>query len=153
MSWPRFLAVLGLLAPTLAAAQPVPVISTPLPPAAQQPGQVVPMPPGGLPQAPGFPNVWLPKEGATLQALDKVNARASIVPLKANEPGQFQTLTIELKACVVRPPDQPADAAAFVTVTDSRGQGIAFSGWLIRSSPATSMVQHPIYDLRVIACG
>ncbi len=49
--------------------------------------------------------------------------------------------------------EQPADAAAYVTVTDSRDNMLGFQGWLIHSTPATSMMQHPIYDLRVEGCG
>lgn len=127
-----------------------PITAQPLGPPDQTQAPIGAPPP--LPPAPQFPNVWQPRSGATIQALDKVNARHAVLTLKPNEPVTYQSLTIVLKSCVVRPPDQPADAAAYVTVTDSRaGQG-GFSGWLLRSSPATSMMQHPIFDLRLNGC-
>ena len=67
-------------------------------------------------------------------------------------PVTFQTLTIMLKACVVRPPDQPAAAAAFITVSDRTGDAAPLSLWLVQSAPAASMLQHPMYDVRVNAC-
>lgn len=108
--------------------------------------------PPPLAPAPQYPNVWQPRAGATIQALDKVNARFAVLTLKPNEPVTYQSLTIVLKSCVVRPPDQPADAAAYVTVTDTRGGQAGFSGWLLKASPATSMMQHPIFDLRLTGC-
>ena len=53
---------------------------------------------------------------------------------------------------MVRPPDQPADAAAlWMSPTATRSPG--FDGWLLRDEPSVSMMQHPIYDLRVTGCG
>ncbi len=137
------------------------ITATPLSPPdpqAEPPAEMTPAPPVITGRAPGFPNVWQPRRTATIQALDKVNARHALLTLAPGKPETFQSLTITLQSCVVRPPDQPADAAAYVTVTDSRGTDsrgdvTGFMGWLIRSSPATSMMQHPIYDLRVLGCG
>jgi hypothetical protein len=142
-------AVLGLAAslPTLAQA---PITATPLP-STESPALPAPdnLPMESQPQR---PNVWLPRGGAVLQALDKVNTRSATLSLKVGQTVQFQTLAITLRACRVRPPDQPADAAAYVEVTDSRPGWGGFRGWLLQSSPALSMLEHPIYDLRVAAC-
>jgi hypothetical protein len=101
---------------------------------------------------PQRPNMWLPRGGAVLLALDKVNARSTTLAVKGGQTVQFQTLNITLRACRVRPPDQPADAAAWLQVTDSRPGWGGFGGWMLQSSPALSMLEHPIYDLRVAAC-
>jgi hypothetical protein len=108
------LAALGIalgLAASLPALAQGPITTTPLPstelPAVPAPGNASPME-----AQPQRPNVWLPRGGAVLQALDKVNARSATLTLKVGQSTQFQTLTITLRACRVRPPDQPADAAA-----------------------------------------
>jgi hypothetical protein len=101
---------------------------------------------------PQRPNTWLPRGGAVLQALDKVNARSTTLAMKVGQTAQFQTLNITLRACRVRPPDQPADSAAWLQVIDSRPGWSGFGGWMLQSSPALSMLEHPIYDLRVAAC-
>jgi hypothetical protein len=128
-----------------------PIIATPLPPPDTQP-PASPAEPTAPPGAPRFPDIWLPRQGASIQALDKVNARHASLTLRLGVPVTFQTLTIMLKACVVRPPDQPTDAAAFLSVTDSNPEAPPFNGWVIRSVPAASMLAHPIYDLRINGC-
>ncbi len=102
--------------------------------------------------APEVPNIWLPAGIATLQALDKVNAQTSTLTVKVGQSATFGSLTITVKSCVVRPPDQPADAAAFVDVADSHPDSSGFSGWLLENEPSVSIMQHPIYDLRVAGC-
>ncbi len=95
---------------------------------------------------------WVQMGTATLQALDKVNARAETLAVKSGDSGRFGSLDIAVKGCVVRPSDQPADAAAFLVVRDQRGEKPVFSGWVVRSAPYMSMLAHPIYDIRVAGC-
>jgi hypothetical protein len=97
-------------------------------------------------------NVWVPAGGAKLQALDKVNAQATAMTVKVGQSATFGSLTITVKACVVRPADQPADAAAYLDVTDSHPDSPPFNGWLLWHEPAVSMMEHPIYDIRVAGC-
>jgi hypothetical protein len=102
--------------------------------------------------APGWPNVWLPATAAKLQALDKVNAQATTLTIKVGESATFGSLTVTVKACMTRPADQPADAAAYLDITDSHPDQPPFDGWMLQDEPAVSMMQHPIYDLRVAGC-
>jgi hypothetical protein len=98
------------------------------------------------------PNLWVPASIAKLQALDKVNAQASELTIKVGQSATFGSLTIAVKSCVIRPPDQPADAAVYVDVTDSHPEQPGFDGWMLEDEPSVSMMQHPIYDLRVTGC-
>ena len=102
--------------------------------------------------APPPPNVWQPRTVAELQVLDKVYARRGVLNVKVGESGAFGTLSIGVGACVVRPPDRAPDAAAFLTVADRGAAAPSFSGWMLRSAPAASMLEHPVYDVRVQAC-
>jgi len=52
----------------------------------------------------------------------------------------------------VRPADQPADSAAFLDIQDSRPTGTGFRGWMLAGAPSLNQMQHPIYDVRVVAC-
>ena len=155
--------------------QNAPIRSSPLPPLQQQwlregsppvqeapsdsiaPGNNLqdqaPAPSATGPGAPAdFPNVWLPQGTAKLQALDKVNAQTSQLTIKVGQSGTFGSLTIMVKSCMVRPSDQPADAAAYLDVTDSHPDSPGFEGWMLQDEPSVSMMQHPIYDLRVVGC-
>jgi hypothetical protein len=122
-------------------------------PGAQGPDQPSSAAPQAAPPAMAErPNIWVPAGAAKLEALDKVNAQASELTIKVGQSATFGSLTISVKSCMVRPPDQPADAAAYLDVTDSHPDAPAFDGWLLENEPSVSMMQHPIYDLRVAGC-
>jgi hypothetical protein len=71
------------------------------------------------------------------------------------EPARFGTLTILVRACHARPPDEVPDAAAFLEITDERsppGSGPVFRGWMFADAPGVNMFEHPVYDLRILNC-
>lgn len=104
------------------------------------------------PAPPPWPNQWVPARSARILALDKVNAQAATLVVPIGRPTSFGSLTITVRACNVRPPDQPSDATAFLTVTDSHRDEPGFDGWMLANEPSLSMMQNPIYDLRVTGC-
>jgi len=98
---------------------------------------------------------WLPKQQAELQLLDKVTARVSVLRAAVGKATQVGTLTVKVAACNARPPDEVPDAAAFLEVSDSRraaGFQDVFRGWMFANAPGVSMLEHPVYDLRVLDC-
>ena len=174
---PVWLAAAGILLAIPAWAQRSAVQVTPLPPLQQQqqdrsaspsspsggqrqyfadpggaPGQAVPPRSETPPAVTDHSNAWLPSKAVKIQALDKVNAQATMLTIKVGQSATFGSLTINPKACVVRPADQPADAAAYLTVTDSHADSSGFDGWMMADEPAVSMMEHPVYDLRVTGC-
>jgi hypothetical protein len=131
----------------------------PQPNAQAQPPAAPPVAPPGAPSPPATPpataarpNIWVPAGSAKLVALDKVNAQATELTVKVGQSATFGSLTITVKACAIRPPDQPADATAYLHVTDSHPDSPGFDGWMLRGEPSVSMMQHPVYDLRVTGC-
>ena len=152
-------AVLALAPAALAQSLPT-IVATPLPPPA---GQQTLMPPATQPPAdqtqpppPVTPQpmqlTWLPQGSAELQVLDKVNAQHSVLTVKVGQDAQFGSLDIQVRACDIHPPDQPQDAAAYLTITDSHPDAPGFHGWMLANDPSLSMLQHPIYDVRVVGC-
>ncbi len=112
---------------------------------------VVPMP------APAFPTPatgpeWLPRASIELQALDKVTARTTTLTGAVGQTLHFASLSIAVANCLVRPPDQRLDYAAWLDVTDAHPGGPSFHGWMLAAEPAASMMEHPLYDLRLTAC-
>jgi hypothetical protein len=130
-------------------AVPPPVAATP--PATPTPGTAT-GPTAPTPATVERPNTWLPGTVVKLQALDKVNAQSVALTIKVGDSAAFGSLTITAKACVLRPTDQPADAAAFLAITDSHPDSAGFSGWMLEDEPSVSMMENPIYDLRVTGC-
>jgi hypothetical protein len=94
----------------------------------------------------------VPQGGAVLQVLDKVNAQTTTLTVKDGQAGTYGSLTIAVQACVIRPPTLPQDAAAFLTITDSHPDQPGFKGWMLASDPSLAMLEHPLYDVRVIGC-
>ena len=98
---------------------------------------------------------WVPMRSARLQALDKVTARITILDAAVGRAATYGTLTINLRACNGRAPDEVPDAAAWMEITDSRaaqGSPPAFRGWMFANAPGVNMLEHPVYDVRVLEC-
>ena len=155
-------ALAAVMAPFAALAQ-APITAAPLlPPIVQYPAQTPPVqtvppgaPPGATQLAPAAPapqTLWLPQTTAMLQVLDKLNAQNAVLTVKVGQSAQFGSLTIQVQACQVRPPDRPQDATALLTITDAHRDAPGFRGWLLANHPSVSMLQHPIYDVRVVGC-
>ncbi len=105
--------------------------------------------------APAAAQEWVPMRSARLQALDKVTARVTILDARVGQTAAFGTLSINLRACHGRPPDEVPDAAAWMEITDSRspaGSPPAFRGWMFANAPGVNMLEHPVYDIRVLEC-
>ena len=99
---------------------------------------------------------WIDGNKARLQALDKITARISTVEASVGAARFYGTLEITINRCAFHPPEEPPENAAFITVRDRGYDGLApkqvFSGWIFSSSPAISALEHPVYDLTLIAC-
>ena len=98
---------------------------------------------------------WPTRNTARLQALDKVTARVTDIEVRVGETVRFGTLSVTVRACHARPPDEVQDAAVWMQITDSRatpGSPPAFQGWMFANAPGVAMLEHPVYDIRVLDC-
>lgn len=137
-----------------AAGQVAPVQSAPMPAA---PAQAAPTPAPGLPTvgiapAPVPPPAWLPRHAAVLQIVEKVDATHRSLTVPVGSTTRIGTLAIAVKACVVRPPGQERDAAAYLDIVGKDKAAPLFQGWILAAEPAVSVFQDPIYDVRVTGC-
>ena len=93
---------------------------------------------------------------AVLQGLDKITARISKLEAPVGKAVTFGTLTINVRACNKRPPEEPPESAAFLQIDEKRAGDThaqrIFSGWMFASSPALSALEHPVYDVGVLDC-
>ena len=100
---------------------------------------------------------WLRGDIVELQALDKITARISTLTAVVGEPFRFGSLEILISACTYRPPTMAPEHAALFQVKniDHHGQvaeSALFQGWMFASSPALNALEHPVYDVSVLAC-
>ena len=97
----------------------------------------------------------IPEPTAILQGLDKVAAKVSQIETPVGTSVTFGTLSILVRDCETAPPDAPPDNAAFIQIYETPpGEQTKrlFSGWMFSSSPALSGLEHPVYDVTLLAC-
>ena len=114
-----------------------------------------PPPPPPAPKRPRYPTV-------VLQALDKVTAETLRFEARINEPVRYKDLVITVHACETQASDEPyAQTAAHLEVQyqpevlGGRTPQVArqvFRGWMFGDAPGLHPLEHPIYDVWVIAC-
>lgn len=100
---------------------------------------------------------WIKGHTASLQALDKITARISTIEVPVGTPHQYGALHIIIHACNTRPPTMaPENAALFeirsIDHQDKISDHPIFQGWMFASSPGLNALEHPVYDVSVLAC-
>lgn len=93
--------------------------------------------------------------GAVFGGLDKITARVSTIYAPLDVPVRFGALSITVRQCKARPPEEPPEKAVFVEIDEAKpGKEPvhAFTGWMFWSSPALSALEHPVYDVWLVDC-
>ena len=98
-----------------------------------------------------------PIEGivAEIQILDKITAKVITLKVEVNDSIQFESLNIEIYACYKKPPEEIPEDLVLLRIYDEMsetGKELVYQGWMISSSPATTPLEHPIYDLWLKDC-
>jgi len=134
--------------------------------------QAAPRPPVAQPAPVPQPAPPPAKPVAVLQGLDKVTARVSKLTIPVGQSANFGSLTINVDACIKRPPEEPPESSAFLRIIDhppqptTQGKAVpspsdpfvaapdrvVFSGWMFASSPALHPLEHPVFDVIVLDC-
>ena len=90
-----------------------------------------------------------------LQILDKITARVETIIINVNESAKFESLQIEVYACYKTPPEKIPENFVLLKIYDQinfESKNLIYQGWMISSSPATTPLEHPIYDLWLKSC-
>jgi hypothetical protein len=174
-------AVVAALATSLAVAQTPPTVDdsqTPPPP----PPSLLPPPPEIGPAVEPPPRIVKPRATverpvvaappppavlrspvAILQVLDKVTAETLRFEAPVGRRVRYKTLVVEVRACETRGYVDPEPRASAYLIVDTRTAPIqasesprdreVFRGWTFAFTPSLHAVEHPIYDLWLVACG
>lgn len=90
-----------------------------------------------------------------LMGLNKVTGRTSKLEGPVGTLMTFGNLQIVARRCWKSAPEDRPENAALLDISETR-QGEAprqaFLGWMFSSSPGLSGLEHPVYDITVIAC-
>ncbi|MGD2132958.1 MAG: DUF2155 domain-containing protein [Maricaulaceae bacterium] len=103
---------------------------------------------------------WIWGDVAVLRGLDKVTAVTRDFEAPVGEDVRFFALTISVKRCAKRPPEEPPEVIVGMEIhdrqTDGEGNEIeperVFAGWMFESSPALNPLEHGVYDVWVLDC-
>ena len=107
---------------------------------------------GPLLAGPAFAQEMESAPGGTVRFLDKITGHVADLSLSRGQSAKEGRLTVLLDECRF-PKDNPAaDAQAHLTIMDETSGTPVFAGWMLASSPALSAMDHPRYDIWVLAC-
>jgi hypothetical protein len=140
---PLFVAAAMVASLGTAAAQ---VPPQPTPPPSAPPSQNSTL--RAMPSGPG-------KRVVELQGLDKVTARTRRFMAPVGEATKFGTLEITVGDCLVNTPDAPPESVAYLAIVDNKPAQAPeklFAGWMFASAPSLSVLDHAVYDIRVLSC-
>ena len=95
-----------------------------------------------------------------LRTLDKVTATTKDYTVKIGDELKYGSLTVAVKHCEKKPPEDVPETYAFLQIDDLKLDGKGedgekervFSGWMMASNPAISALDHAVYDIWVIDC-
>ncbi len=99
-------------------------------------------------------------DAVVLRTLDKVTATTQDYTVKIGDTLNYGSLTVDVKHCEKKPPEDVPETFAFLQIFDARTDGEGensepeklFSGWMLASKPAISALDHPVYDVWVLDC-
>ena len=90
-----------------------------------------------------------------IKILDKISAKVSIINIDVNSSLMFESLNIKILACYKNPPEEIPEDFVLLKIFDEvsiENHKLIYQGWMISSSPATTPLEHPLYDLWIKSC-
>lgn len=87
-------------------------------------------------------------QAARLRGLDKFSGLTQDFTAAVEQDATYGRLRVRVRACR----DAGAGATAYLEIADALSGAALFSGWMFASDPAVSALDHPRYDVWVIAC-
>jgi hypothetical protein len=90
----------------------------------------------------------------TLNILDKVTARTSVLNLPINQEVRLKNLVLTMRSCKTAPPEEEPETTMFLEISEDKDGLVEniFMGWMFASSPGIHALEHPIYDVWPLSC-
>ena len=90
-----------------------------------------------------------------LRALNKITTKTQEITAKFGAVVRFGNLEIIPRGCWVAPPNKRPEQAGLLEAwywKPGEKPSLVFFGWMFKSSPALSSLEHPIYDITMLEC-
>lgn len=92
---------------------------------------------------------------AHFSILDKIIGEITALEIPINKSLRFGSLDITVHTCQTRPLKELPQTTSFLEIFDTSFNDLrtqVFRGWMFAQSPALSALDHPVYDVWLIAC-
>jgi len=89
---------------------------------------------------------------ASLSILNKITASVDNLHLRLKENFQYGELRIYPIDCYLSSPEEKPETAIYLNVYHNTKEEKIFSGWMLKTLPSISAIEHPIYDIWVNDC-
>ena len=89
---------------------------------------------------------------ASLSVLNKITANVDNLDIKLKENFEYGELRIYPIDCYLSSPEEKPETAIYLNVYHNTKDEKIFSGWMLKSLPSISAIEHPIYDIWVNEC-
>jgi len=89
---------------------------------------------------------------ASLSVLNKITANVEKLDIKLKENYKHGELRIYPIDCYLSNPEEKSETAVYLNIYHNSKDQKIFSGWMLKSLPSISAIEHPIYDIWVNDC-
>ena len=89
---------------------------------------------------------------ASLSVLNKITANVDNLDIKLKENFEYGELRIYPIDCYLSSPEEKPETAVYLNVYHNNKDEKIFSGWMLKTLPSISAIEHPIYDIWVNDC-
>ena len=89
---------------------------------------------------------------ATISLLNKITAEVETIQINLKQEYLHEELKIYAIDCYNSKPLEKKETAVYLNVYIEKSNAKIFNGWMIKSLPSISSMEHPIYDLWVDGC-
>ena len=89
---------------------------------------------------------------ATVSLLNKITANVKTIEIQLKQHYLYEEIKIYAIDCYNSQPHEKKETAVYLNVYNEISSEKIFNGWMIKSLPSVSSMEHPIYDLWVDDC-
>ena len=87
-----------------------------------------------------------------ISILNKITANVSQIKLHLKENYFHDELRIYPIYCKINDPDERPEVSVYLNIYDKKNNDKLFAGWMLKTLPSVSSLEHPLYDIWINDC-
>ena len=87
-----------------------------------------------------------------ISILNKITANVSQVKLHLKENYFHDELRIYPIYCKINDPNERPEVSVYLNIYDKKNNDKLFAGWMLKTLPSVSSLEHPLYDIWINDC-